>query len=348
MSRFDGKQWRPVPHLAKLSPASTLVAGGNGTILAECRDGWAIFTKDTLFQSATLEALVAAHAAEFAAGFRGPHRAHWYGDNVFIQADKEGNIWMVRFRTRQLSVFSRGQWLDPTEAMIRAGAQQNRVSVLAGVGDGAKVYVNDAADAKRGGCGLLGRVESGALIFEIAPHSSDLHQTTHPLYDADGALWVLGESKDKERRNGISTFCLTAKGIGDEIKDLLPYLVDPSGNVWGRPGPYPMAKDPLKVWRGGHVSEGPALHGLDRYARLLSDRPGSVYVWTDLGVQHLVASAADPAQFKVDRVYSLAIEGRPWQIDYTPLGFFVISSFVPRQPICNLDLVPLPTALSKP
>ena len=249
-----------------------------------------------------------------------------------VRADKAGNVWAVSGRT--LRVWTGKVWLDGTKALKDLGSLKGEALYLSAVGDGSKVYVADVGAPGDQGKAFLGEVKEGQLVFSPAPCPNDKDLLWRGLRDQEGALWltrILWRSElAVPEMTGQKAFRVTPAGTDQELTNAgWPLLCDKGGNVWlggifrGRPQDF-------NLWRGGKIAATVSIPGagLDRpYGTpMASNRPGSVFAYTQAGLVHLTAEDPKaPARFTVKAVYHLQGQGgRVRSMEYSELGYLLL------------------------
>jgi hypothetical protein len=355
--RYDGKTWTPLHALDHKTDrrldGAIAGAGPRAAVLVHARTAAALVIGDTVTTGGDVRALVTANratvAAEFPLATRGNYAAASNGlSNLF--ADAAGNLWLLD--AQRLSVLAGDRWLDTGTPLRAAGSPAGFVHFASAVGDGSKVYVTDFATLNRG-VAALGEVHNDhgpTVVFTPAQRTGERELTYLTLRDPAGALWlpITYRPGDPGRPSGHWATRLTEKGVDAQFDTSgLPMLVDRGGTVGlgqpRRPADHIPAR--LHLWRDGRVVHSLDITGAGDRFRLFADRPGSVWAWTDLGLQHFVAKdPADPRTYTLARTYTpQGVDRRIELVEFSPLGFVALTAatIAPEAPR-TLYLVRLP------
>lgn len=256
-----------------------------------------------------------------------------------IQVDLAGNVWCWE-PTGRLLVEVDGAWSDADEALTAAGSHAGRVTNAVLVGDGSKLYVR-AKDAGRiDGNAFFAEVKNGKPQFISAPRDVDGFQPPRNLFDRDGGFWIGVSTKAGQVAHRVGR-----DGGVEEIRNVgLPVLADEAGHVWLREIRGPNQEN-FHIWRNGQLVQKLVIPKADKNTFLFSDRPGSVYAWTDSGLQHLLADGPDFDAYRLDKVYP--VEGIPGQAlskGYSEHGYLAVLTALDTRtaPYYHLYLVRLP------
>ena len=286
-------------------------------------------------------------------------------------ADKAGNIWLLTpepRRPRSLKVLAGEKWLDASAALTEAGLNATFFpNFISAVGDSSKVL---ACESMQHMIFFL-EVKDGKVAAEKPALGAETADYQRPgawdyfkgIRDSTGALWFLGAKHRKNVDPPYPSVDLavraTPAGLDIPIEGAgWPWLADKGGNLWlaQEKGP----KDPygysgvtyqLNVCRGNKVACTLSVPGLtwgDVNTYLMSDRAGSVWVWTTAGLYHLTADdPAAPARFALKASWFVrGLEGKVVSVRLSPLGFLVVHTWLTTDRIGEsyylLNLVPLP------
>ena len=152
------------------------------------------------------------------------------------------------------------------------------------------------------------------------------------IRDATGALWVPSEDRRSfgtgDRVEGQLTIRMAAEGPVEQLRDAgWPCLKDKNGNIWlgaihGR------RPEVFGVWRDGKILHALTVPAAFDGSDMFSNKPGSVFVWTSMGLQHLVApDPAKPAHYSLAKLYfPRDFVGKKTVMKPTTLGMVAISS----------------------
>jgi hypothetical protein len=294
--RYDGEEWQVVdPPAGRV--AVPILAGCDGYIL--CRrdnDDYCLFRNKQFVYSGPLKKLVARQRAEFATAFPPSFEPAPHSSHLWITSDAAKNIWMSDNHT--VSVFCRYEWLDTTDA-IRAtklqfnGTGPGKVSAL---GDGNKVYFN---------C-LLADVSDDRVNISKTSLTPQCLTGAVGIPDREGGLWLPGypSKRTVENRTECRTYHVTGQGTVEEVPlSAWPVLVDKSENLWLSEIIDHRPTNHFYIWRDGALRQEVTIREAAGHHLLFSDKPESVFVWTSLGLHHLLADAA--GEFQQDDIFPL-------------------------------------------
>jgi hypothetical protein len=342
LSRFDGDEWKAVYKAGE--HVSPTLAGQGNVVLAQHRGGYALFRNDRFVASGPLRELIKNHRDIFAAAFPPDFTPQQRQLRICIATDRGGHVWLVE--RQRLAVLVDGRWLEVEDSLKAAGSRDGSVQFVSTVGDGSKVYLSDFGLAHLKGKSFLAEIEGGKLVVSAAPHATSSAYLGLGLRDRSGTLWL--PSQKMEPRGGATTqvtghqtLRLGDGGLlGEPIDGMWPLLIDRAGNVWlselksGRPS------NRFSLWRDGQVVQQLDVPGILRAHGLFADRAGSVYVWTTLGLQHLVSEKADAAgAFRLASTYALHLPAPAGEPVHSPLAGLVVSVRVgPQLQLCIFQL----------
>jgi hypothetical protein len=348
--RFHNRQWQRLAEQPE-GYIRAMLAGTDGVVAV--RAGVGHYLSDTLFYrgnqkiiACTLDSLTkrAGDVLKKAFGANSPAFAGRWRQNPGWQfvADRQGNIWSAD-ESGNFVVQSGDQLLSPTtEPLIDNGVLQVRISCLMPVGDGRKVY---AADFERN-LAFLGEVENSRLRFTPMPPIQGPSRLC-TMRDTDGCLWILAGSGSSDGSGGRvaspTIFRIGHEGVVEKLEmNARPCLVDRAGNVWL--GHVSRDSTPsCSVWRQGKLVQDIAIPELDSGMFLVSDRPGSVYALTCMGLQHLVADAPNFDHYRLDKVYSIDdVVGEITALEYSKLGCLLLAARTTSPQSFSLYTVALP------
>lgn len=344
ISRFDGRQWRLVAGLESQKECRGIWGGANGSVMADFGDHLALLADGKVYTAPDYGRLIEQHDDAFVRAMRGSRTTGFIGDGARWVIDSHANIWLAA--SGRLAVWSGGRWLDCAAALRRTGSPSGRVWRIAGLGDGGRVFVYDTCSGDEWGHSFIGEVRGDEVGFVRTPGSDVLWDVHRGIRDPDGGFWVpsllrcLGTSG--ELAFVQTNYRLMEEGIDAEVRGGgPPLLCDRSGNVWlgnpwtGRPNEFPL-------WRKGAPPAQVRVPTGNEYTAFLSDRPGSVWAWTQFGVLHLTADASRPTEYRVAAVLSPSpVEGEVRWLAYSALGYLAAIVHTPEGRR-RLLLFPLP------
>jgi hypothetical protein len=352
LCRFDGTQWQPVEGLSPDDGHILLLLPGTAGRIIVGTDARCYYRKDgVMIGYRDLRDLITENLADVAANYQtAAPQDRWYyaGWPVSVVADKAGNIWLQE--SPNLSVFTNGQWLDASAALLANGSPTGDVEYLNTVGGRGAVYVTDFAMLYEHGRSFFLRVDNGRVVVSPAPQCVDRAPMRLSIRDPSDALWIPGTISAPATTFDFIYAQLaqraTETGVIQEFKNLgWAMLCDAAGVVWmgeirGEFG------TKFNLWRNGEI------HGqIDiPYGPnwLFSDREGSVYVWTRGGLYHLTASASSGyTDYAVSEYYlPPAVPGNILQFAYSENGFIVLRTYsdgIPPTPrVYYVVMIPIP------
>jgi hypothetical protein len=325
VARFDGERWQPLykPE-ERLYPT---LAGQTNVMLCRYQEGYALFKDDQYVAHGPLRQLIADHRDTIAAAFPPAHTSWQHQARLCISTDSGGNIWLVeRYR---LAVLVDRAWLEADEPLKAAGAAGGGRFVST-IGGGSKVYLSDMALAHQNGKSFFGQIVDGKIVLQEAPHGYASAYLSYGVRDPAGALWfpcATGESRGNNltQITGYSAARLGDEGVLSEVKGAFPVLVDAAGNVWLVEMQHAGFGKRLSIWREDKVAQELELPARPMPHGMFSDRPGSMYLRTTLGLHHLVADNEGRGNFAVKETYELQLPARWTGAVYSPRLGYIIS-----------------------
>ena len=344
---FDGQEWHPVDGLR--NPA-WFIPGNDGGVLAQVTGGYALVYHGEVYAAQDLRGLIEQHRSKFVDAFRGVLTGRGLSKTVIV--DGADNVWLLSFNS--LAVLVGDKWVATADALLAACGRKIRPAFLTSV-EGSRVYVSDFRPISSGGCSFYGEVKDGLPVFTLAPHVTP-EDNYRPVHDTAGALWIPAvaptinggttqEVWDQFRGSSIiqkrETCRLTKDGVLLNTRHQgWPILCDKSGNVWLQS----IYENPrrLEIYSHGEIAHTVSIPYWNRYnTRFVSDRPGSVYVWTPAVLVHLVAcDPARPGAYETKRHYWTGVEGRVTSVDSSDLGYLVVRSEKNRRKLISLVRIP--------
>jgi hypothetical protein len=302
LRRFDGEKWTSLQEWAAFKGIRRLTPGAGDTVFVEMNRVSALVTPTETVQGNNVEELIRQNKPRFIEAFAGSPRD---GGGRPIQADSAGNIWYIHPGNQRLRVLCGDHWINAAPVLTRAGLPGGKVRSLAGIGDGGRIYLFTPVPERQTSntYALIGEIKDDDLLVEPAPQFGSAHLARLPIGDDGGGLWVAGDSQGRVRFPPAA-YRLTADGVEQRIAGTAPWLMDRGGNLWLRDEQGPAGGRRMRIWRDGELRDAPPVGGLRADAPIFSDAPGSVYVFTDLGLQHLRApDPRRPADFELGEVY---------------------------------------------
>ena len=328
---FDGRKWTPLGE-ATIGAVRDFLPGADGSlILTTGRGACVLVTRDKVMRASSIRNLISEHAKDIARLFKGGANTQW----LSIVPDKHGNIWLRQ--TRAVSVFSNQRWTDASDALKGAGSRLGKVEYLGECAGGSKVYMTDFMLVHDRGSSHFGRVVEGKPQFTKAPHTCERSAMHLSVRDDDDGLWIPGSVRGGGGTCDFISGQLAIRIAEDDTMQQLnnegwARLKDRSGNVWlGRIRGESL--DRFNIWRNGKVVHSVTVPGvLEQFGGLFSDRPGSVFVWTKLGLRRLIArDPANPAKYSLGKLYHVKdLEGAPRVMRHSRRGLFAFTTFSDR------------------
>jgi len=245
-----------------------------------------------------------------------------------IAVDSAGNIWWSEQPNTRVLVDDR--WID-----VRAPVGDRVIPLdaryIGTVGGGRSVYLTDLESKGRA---FFGLVHDGKAVLRPVPAPSeaipDRIKTDRGVRDRDGALWVMGYGPWRPQGSGhvqvafrLDDFCRRIEVVDSGW----PLLCDREGNIWFGTisGEMP---DRFNIWRDGTVIQTVTVPHAGEKTRLFSDRAGSVFAWTPMGIVHLTRRSEEGGDlFEASAIYTITgIKGRLQAIAFSDLGYLVATS----------------------
>ena len=322
LQRFSGGKWatiKPPFGLYNLLPGQdgmVLALGDTDETLRIGTSNTALYRGEKDVAHGTLDSLIKQNQKAIAKGFA-PHSLSpglTEFQSASVVADPIGNVWM--YYGYHLRVLSGDNWHEIQRAVLE-GKEYNAIQRLLPLGDGSKVIVA-ATRFDQGTRPVLGEIRNGK------PHFTELNAKISPMHpglrDAQGNLWLGGADRSN------ATILIKTDGTMQTICETgHPLLLDASGNIWIGPNSEGgIGTTEFEVWKNGRKAQSLSIPGLTAERFLFSDRPGSVYVWTGLGLKHFVADGPEYVNFRLDRFYTVpALSGTTCNIKYSKQGYLV-------------------------
>ena len=333
LCRWDGSTWMPVSGEKPLERVRLLLPGQNGDVIVGASNRFGYFADGRTDWYHSVRELISASQAEIARSFSAGARVNCWNLPTGVVADASGSIWLLQ-PSQELSVLVEGLWVSAKPAPIEAGSRVGHAGYLGPVGpEGALVYLTDFGMLHDHGRSFFGQVVNGKLVFSRAPHASESNLTRLSVRDHEGGLWIPAIIRESagtcDHIIDQLAIRVTDDGRQEPLKNVgWAKLCDATGNVWLHQIPG-VGYSEYHIWREGRIVSRTRVPTSGEGARLFSDRPGSVYVWTAHGLHHLVARDPQaPASFELSKTYWLdGLAGRVTNVRYSPLGYLVVASY---------------------
>jgi hypothetical protein len=304
--RYDGKTWT-APDTQPSQMAFSFVPGKDGVMLAQSPMESILYRGEKEIASGDLVDMIEKNREVFQKNFVSdlPSFLNFTGRQASqILADKAGNIWRLEENGRLL-VLVGDKWLLAHEPLVAAGSASGMMFSMAPLGDRQKIYVLDRNETPNKPSAFLGEVKDGKLVFSVAPRLAIQGNDFLRVRDAEGALWGVANMQVPNLGYRQYMVRLAADGTSEKFDfNGTPKLVDAAGNLWVEKSFGPKGLT-YKIWRKGEWLQEISVPGVSRSYTPVSDKPGSVFVWTNQGLQHLVADGPDYKQFRVEQLYSI-------------------------------------------
>jgi hypothetical protein len=323
--RFDGREWQPV--FTPKAPNVTLIPANKDNMLwwiqpfnIKYDETFGLISGNKLLESKDLWTFVRENPEPFvtAVGIN-PRADLWTSTQQRIAfsgrtldggwsvaVDDQKRLWVTI--DRELKILTeKNEWLDVKWPLGKTkkfrtegnrGYAGNGPSLVIPIGDGAAMYVagNSASHPKK----------AAVMSYDDGKFRSvEVPRATEKIWRApDGALWVVyrqtpdGKNPDA-RIDKIALARIDATGVTKEhILPALPVLLDKSGILWlvGECDDRVRSGNFL-LWKDGQILSTVQVPGLWKGDKITTDKPGSVYLWTNLGLHHLIAPPATPTQY---------------------------------------------------
>ena len=343
VSVFDGRTWQPLG--VNLEPGQgkmvDLLPGAGGVMLATVsgrefdRDwnpkhvDYGLIINGQITLEEDLRLLVADHADVLRKAFGSggvirtetgfPNGPGGFG----LLTDDADRLWLVQ--KGGVDVLVEGEWHRVLDGEVGAAAM---------LGDGGGVVLVHRNSAPRiarwrGGAVEVEEVEAGGIHGFVG----DDKMRRGP----DGAVWLGYSKREKNDVGGWTNHAvrLDPGGGVDVLADVgWPRLIEADGTVWlggvGRHRDDPDG-DRFAVWRDGEIVQHLRVPRANSTSKFLKVRPGSVWVWSETGLRHLVADDPDaPGHYRAGRVVVPQVGGQavrpefrrvPPVFEASPLGF---------------------------
>jgi hypothetical protein len=304
--RYDGKTWTPLDSQPS-QMAFSFMPGKDGIMLVQSQMESILYRGEKEIASGDLVDMIEKNKEVFQKNFDSdmPNFQNFTGrPTTQIVADKAGNIWRLEEGGRLL-VLVGDKWLLAHEPLVAAGSSSGMMFSIAPLGDRQKIYAWDRNETPTKPCAFLGEVKDGKLVFSESPRLTTQGNEFLRVRDAENALWGVWNTQDPKKGYQQLMVRLAPDGTSEKFDfNGNPKLVDEAGNVWVEKtfGPKGLT---YKIWRKGEWIQEISVPGVSRSYAPISDKPGSVFVWTNQGLQHLVADGPDYKQFRVEQLYSI-------------------------------------------
>ena len=358
---FDRGEWQVVPWTERLNrrdrngPNGRIVAGIDNTVLVIGDEKALLIQGTEVVGHGELVDLIREHrdliCRSFGPGAPHPIRRDNWNRHTMIAADERGRIWCLH--DEHLRVLIDDVWLDCREPLVKAGDRNGAIAFFV-PGPGHRfLYIGDQSLRHDGGMSFLAKIEDGRLALTPTHHAIEGMSRYPAVREQNDAIWIgspdgragsrsdhfYGQSAVRIDRNGEESHVLKMSGY--------PVLWDPIGNMWlGRirgssDDLFNIVRDGVVIQQLDIPGQIDTIHPSSEFMPLFCDRPGSVYVYTASGLQHVVADEAAPHRYRVGRRYSLnKSKGTPRA--YSSQGYCISLVAGQRVPLKWMYLATLP------
>jgi hypothetical protein len=326
--RYDGKSWT-APDVQPTQMPQSMTPGKGGVLLVQTPMESILYRGEKQIATGDLVDLIEKQREVFQKSFGPDMPPAAYDTNARqanqIAADKAGNIWRLDESGRLLALVG-NRWLLAHEALVAAGSPAGTVSQIMLLGDGQKIYGCDRNGNADRLPGFFGEVKDGKLHFSQAPKIEIPVGQSLDIREADGSHWAASYLKDPKGVMRQYAVLLGTEGIREKLgPGGCPLLVDAAGNLWLMEKNFAPGGCTFKLWRKGEWGPEITVPNISRCFPPFSDRPGSVYVWTTLGLQQLVADPPEGNKYQLGQLYSIdELSGEVQTIAYNKQGYVVL------------------------
>ncbi len=354
IARFDGTTWTPL--FGDTKQRTQFFAGKNGEVLAYQSKTFSLGNGIDSVSGGNLDQLIQQNALRFSTAFRAPFDPNLFAtavpntydsrlkqspsqpaqDSWSIAADNSGRIWLTINRT--LRVLDKGEWID---AHWPDDNTAPGPSLVIPVGDGSKMYVwtrQTTTPAKPGMAepqAYLATFKVGAVAFSAAPSRTQSAAAPRFFVDGDQALWIIRTPTPPPGTGQplhVDVQRLGTSGILDNFTlQSPPLLLDHSGIVWLAP-----VNGRTDLWKNGKLIGSVTVPGATNGAKIFSDKAGSIWYWTPLGLHHLTSTRPETADYQVgDPLFVADAQGNiifrniSGDIGVSPRGFLYVTNVAP-------------------
>jgi len=277
--------------------------------------------------------MILEHKKEFVDAFGAGAGSTYWPTGKGLCADKAGHVWLLQER-QYLRVLITDKWEQVPMPNGMGGA-----SGITAVGDGSKVYIGAQPGMGAGGA-LLEVVEGKVVATPVAVSGFGGNGLAVGVRDGQGGIWIGGTAPAKDNKPAApAVMRLTEQGIVEQFPSSgSPIFRDKAGNFWLTAS---AMSSPLytasvyEVCDKMAAGQSVTVPWASAMTPLVSDKPGSVYLWTVAGLQHLVAEdPAAPSKYTLketvfpvgDPLPIFVYNSSTNQIAYSDLGFIVAAN----------------------
>jgi hypothetical protein len=328
----------------------TAIVPGAGAALVVSGPRWYFVTYHAVTHGGLLEDVIRDNREAVVKAFS-TTRSCYTAQPVYLQADRDGNLWLTRPESQQLQVLAGNQWIDARPDLTTAGLPLGRTSVVFPVGDRSRMYVAEpwrgspargSTPATEYPTAVLASCNNGRLSFEACPGLVD-SSDGRPLAwsDSHGDLWL--NVRDTPGSNGLVAH-LNVTGLSSQTSGRL-LAIDADDHPWVylyRTAEGELNPAPLQLLVNNKQHPLPEVPFVISSTRVLPSTRRNVYVTTTLGVQSLRAGGtAENPTFAIGPRFEQSPAGILASEDPSPTD--LLTGVAPgRQTVFELQFFPLP------
>ncbi len=306
----------------------SMTPGKGGMLLVQNQMESILYHGEKEIASGDLVDLIEKHREVFQKSFLSER-----GDSTFgplprqgsrVLADKGGNIWRLEEGGRLLALVG-ARWQLAHEALVAAGSPDGMASNIMPLGDGRKIYAIGRSGTRGRSGAFFGVVKDDKVSFSDAPKIEIRDNDSLKTRDAEGSIWGICNLKESDGNARRFIIRLGTEGVGEKLDYVgTPRFIDAAGNLWVEKNTGP-ANCIYKLWGKGGWTQELTIPNITRSIPPCSDRPGSAYVWTSLGLRRLLAEPPDFHQYRLGQLYSFDdLAGEVNTLAYSKQGYMVL------------------------
>ena len=292
--RFNGQDWQPIDALHGVS-ARALAAGHDGVLVVLAGDNtWRLVSAQSARTYDSLEQLIEKNRELIATAYSRIRLTGYECLKLSISVDFDKNIWICCPTAGLAKVLTANAWQEVMAVSPSDGAMIAAFSSY--------VYADRSGRVSDDAHGKLARVRNGAIESTRAPDNA-VHGpfAFGPLTAADGSLWV----SETDNGNLIGAVRIDPTGAFQRFAHMRPRCADASGAVFlSAPGFGFSAITELRVWQSGNplapLPDRRDGYWMARVPPMFADAPGSIWLFSNAGLQHVHGEGSTPLTFKLD------------------------------------------------
>ncbi|MCL2640803.1 MAG: hypothetical protein FWD53_08165, partial [Phycisphaerales bacterium] len=318
-ARFDGNKIESFPNipLQNFRPSlhdDSVIPGYDGFIINAKTAATLVSPRGSITEN-SLENLIAKHPTQVAQTFTKAHPVTNYGHPTHIQTDSNGNLWLLRNRSRELKVFTptNNQWLNANDALAKAGAPDGQVLYLLSLST--KILAINPIRQEAKSIFFLSvennqiKVEPRNEIFLAFSYPSN-----HIVYSPRGEPWINITSMEPDKNANYSCR-YTDTGPAQKLSNLTPIAIDADDVMLARNA----YSTTFKQVNDEIITELPDFPAPQFRERISFIAPGIICQPTQSGIQ--LTALQDPTN---PIIYNLDIPAQPTRITCSPRGFAAV------------------------